>query len=41
MYRTVIYGELMIGNSWGFPNDKNTGVFNLYTRLLRDLVVSE
>ena len=32
LHRTVIYGEIMIGNSWGFPNDKNTVVFNLYTR---------
>ena len=30
----------MIGNSWGFPNDKNTVVFNLYI-CYRDCVVSK
>ena len=45
MHHTVIYGEIVIGNSWFFPKDKNY-CFNIrclgpFDLALQDRVVSE
>ena len=45
VHHTVIYGEIIIGNSWVFPKDKNY-CFNIhclspFDLALQDRVVSE